>query len=121
MTVQANNMEVYLHIEIQRRGGAVPLATIIRLYDDFAPGLTALGEGDEGETLGHTTFPDGIHRYILTESSEIYGESSLSFMGQMGFVRFRNRRYIDRRDWRLSETDRMDREDNLYQNLARYV
>eukprot|EP00435_Cladocopium_sp_Y103_P043780 s1264_g12.t1 len=119
MTVQANNMECYLHPELQLSGGPLPLSAITRLYADFAPGIPNFGEYPGfRETLMSERLMNGENRFFLNEyPDDDDAMRSSSFASQMGLIRFRNRRIITRIDWRLDAEEQQTRITNLYMNL----
>ena len=79
--------------------------------------MEAPGTYPHAELIGHTSAPDGVLRYFIRETSDEFGDTEMVFDTQLGLFRFRNRRIILREDFRLSETDREDQIENLYQHL----
>eukprot|EP00435_Cladocopium_sp_Y103_P007263 s3374_g2.t1 len=112
MAIESNNMEVYLHVMLQRYE-VVSLPNIMMLYEQHAPSMPAPGDYTTGELFGQTRIPDGVLRHFLREASAVHGDSELTFDSQAGMFAFRNRRIIARTDSRLSNEEREERINNL--------
>ena len=122
MSIEGNNMEVYLHVQMQRYGFPVPLSDILVLYELHAPSIPAPGDYQGSDELFLvTTRPDGVLRHLLRERSDTYGDYELEFDTQMGLFSFRNRRIITREDTRLTEAEREERITNLYNNFRHFT
>lgn len=120
MSVEGNNMEVYLHVHLQRTGYAATLPDILRIYGRHAPSIPAPGDYETSELFGQTTRPDGVNRWLLHERSDEFGDTELVFDTQMGMFSYRNRRIIAREDTRLTEEEREQRLKSLYNNLRHF-
>eukprot|EP00435_Cladocopium_sp_Y103_P044425 s1718_g12.t1 len=117
MTIESNNMEHYLLLFTQRHRRAPNLSEILTLYERHAPSMEAPGTYDTNELYGTTSVPDGIMRYFIRETSDVFGDTEHTFDTQVGMYRFRNRRIILREDFRLSELERATQIANLYNSL----
>ena len=78
MAIQANNMEVALHVATQDRD-SLPLTHVIELYEQYAPMLPPPGAYTD-ENFGSANInTGGIMRLLIEENSERFGNSFLLF------------------------------------------
>ena len=79
LTGQMCNVECYVHGEQQMRGHPLSLATILRLYQDFAPNISPIhGLTGIEEEYGYTTI-DGAGRFFLNEIHDDGTRNNLDF------------------------------------------